>query len=68
MGKPKELVLPPEDDYGPRGSGIAISYIKSHDVLYISGFYDGGCGGIQGTEISVKEFCEKLGIDLKRKR
>ena len=61
---PKELLITDEDW---RHSGIQIEYTKSRDVLYISGWYD-SCVGIQGEEISFKEFCDKLGIDLKRKR
>ena len=64
MGKSKELILPEVE--GSQSSGIQIEYIKSRDVLYISGYYD-GCVGIQGTEISFQDFCTRLGISLKRK-
>ena len=62
--KPKQITLP-EVDY--RSSGIQIEYIKSRDVLYISGYYD-YCAGIEGTEISFKDFCNRLGIDLRKRR
>lgn len=62
--KPKKIELP-DVDY--KSSGIQIEYIKSRDVLYISGYYDHFVG-IEGTEISFKEFCDRLGIDLGKKR
>ena len=66
--KPKGLILPE----GAESSGIQIEYVKSRDVLYISGWYDdcirGEIVGIEGTEISFSEFCDRLGIDLKRRR
>ena len=65
MGKPKELILP--ETIGYRSSGIQIEYIKSRDALYISGFYD-NCAGIEGTEISFKDFCDRLGIDFSKSR
>ncbi len=65
MSKAKELILP--EVKGHQSSGIQIEYTKSRDALYISGYYD-DCVGIQGTEISVKDFCARLGIDLKKKR
>ncbi len=65
MSKSKEIILP--ERVGYQTSGIQIEYTKSHDVLYISGFYD-SCVGIQGTEISVKDFCDRLGIDLRKVR
>lgn len=62
---PKEIIFPEQDGY--QNSGIQIEYTKSRDVLYISGYYDRFVG-IQGTEISFTDFCDRLGIDLKRKR
>jgi len=62
---PKEIIFPEME--GRQSSGIQVEYTKSRDVLYISGYYD-DCVGIQGTELSVKDFCDRLGIDLKRKR
>lgn len=59
----KTITLPKDNV----GCGIRIQYIKSRDVLYIDGFYDDFVG-IEGTEISVKDFAERLGIDLKRNR
>ncbi len=64
MGKPKELILPECEGY--QNSGIQIEYTKSRDTLYISGFY--GYLGIEGTEISFTDFCDKLGIDLRKAR
>jgi len=61
----KELQLP--EGKGFQTSGIQIEYTKSRDVLYISGYFD-NCVGIEGTEISFTEFCNRLGIDLKKKR
>lgn len=61
----KQLIFPETKGY--QSSGIQVEYIKSRDVLNISGFYDNFVG-IEGTEISVKDFCDKLGIDLKRNR
>lgn len=63
--KTKKLELPENVPY--QSSGIGIEYIKSRDVLYISGYYDHFVG-IEGTEISFKEFCDRLGIDLGKKR
>jgi len=63
VAKSKELIFPEINGY--QTSGIQIEYIKSRDALYISGFYD-NCVGIEGTKISFTEFCNRLGIDLKR--
>ncbi len=68
MSNPKKIVLPKAESGQSLSSGIEIEYIKSRDVLYVSGFYDGGYGGIQGTEISITDFCSKLGVDLTKKR
>ncbi len=57
----KKIIIP-EKEY--QTSGILIEYIKSRDVLYISGWYD-NCAGIEGTEIKFKDFCERLGINKK---
>ena len=59
----KALFLPDKCE----AAGIAITYIKSRDVLVISGWFD-HIAGIESTEMSVKDFCEELGIDLKRRR
>jgi hypothetical protein len=61
MGKPKEIIFPKDHE----SSGIQISYIKSRDVLYISGFYDHFVG-IEGTEIKFTDFCYQLGINVNR--
>jgi hypothetical protein len=42
-------------------SGIDITYIKSRDTLWISGWFD-SCVGLGGVEITVDKFCELLGI------
>lgn len=64
MAKPKEIIFP---EILNLSSGIQIEYIKSRDVLYISGYYDHFVG-IEGTEISFKDFCERLGINLTKER
>ena len=58
MGQPKRIEL------GDSSSGIAIEYIKSRKTLYIFGWYDHFVG-IEGHEINIDEFCEKLGIEMK---
>ena len=55
MANPKRIEI------GEASSGICIEYIKSRDVLYIWGWYD-GCVGIKGMEISLEEFKQRLGI------
>ena len=65
MGKSKELIFP--EVKGHQSDGIQIKYIKNRDILYISGFFD-NCVGIEGTEINFKDFCDRLGIDLKKER
>ncbi len=65
MGKSKELTLP---ETPHPYTGVEITYIKNRDMLDFTCFYDGGYGGMNGVEISVKDFCNKLGIDLKKKR
>ena len=47
-------------------SGIDITYIKSRDVLLISGWYD-SCVGITSVEIPLAEFFELLGITCKNR-
>ena len=56
MGKPKRIEL------GNESSGICIEYVKSRKTLYIFGWYD-HIVGIERTEITLQEFCEKLGIE-----
>jgi hypothetical protein len=60
-----KLIFPQVEGY--QTSGIQIEYIKSRDILNISGFYD-NCVGIEGTEIPFTEFCDKLGISLNRSK
>jgi len=57
--EPKKLLLPEVEGY--QSSGIEIEYIKSRDMLRISGWYD-SMVGIESTEIAFKDFCERLGI------
>ena len=51
-------------DIGTPSSGIQIDFTKSRQVLYISGYYD-HYAGIQGQELTLKEFCARLGITSK---
>jgi len=62
--KPRLLEFPEDNQF--RSSGIQIEYIKSRDVLRISGYYD-HIVGIEGTEISFREFCDRLGINPLKK-
>ena len=64
-GTPKKLIFPEVPWY--QSSGIEVEYIKSRDVLRISGWYD-SIAGIESTEISVKDFCERLGIASVRRK
>lgn len=59
-GEPKRI------DFGNESEGITIEYIKSRNVLVIRGHFDHFVG-IKSTEISVDDFCEKLGIKIKKK-
>jgi len=59
----KEIILPENSNF--QSSGIQIQYIKTRDMLRISGWYD-SIVGIEETEISFKDFCERLGIPLRR--
>jgi hypothetical protein len=57
---PKTVYFP--EPAGPRDrSGIAVEWTKTRGVLHISGWYDTYVG-IQGTEISLREFFDRLGI------
>ena len=62
--KSKKIVVP---EYCI-SSGVIIKYIKSRDAIVISGFYDNHTVSIESTEMSVKDFAERLGIDLAKKR
>lgn len=57
----KEITLPDEN----RWQGIRILYIQRRKTLRINGFYDMGYAGIESTEITLKEFFERLNITLK---
>ena len=65
MTKPRELIFP--EIKGKQSAGIQIEYIKRRDTLNISGFYDSFIC-ITGTDISFKDFCNRLGIDLSKVR
>jgi hypothetical protein len=61
--KPRELIIS-DGEIDPEKisySGIQITYIKSRDVLQISGWYDSYVG-IEGIEMTVTDFIAKLGI------
>lgn len=45
-------------------AGIDIQFNKKQSTIYISGWYD-SCVGIEGEELSLKEFFEKCGITQK---
>jgi len=64
-GRGSEMTEPKQITFGGGSEGIQIEHIKSRDALRISGWFD-HCVGHGDTEISIKEFCDKLGIDLKR--
>jgi hypothetical protein len=59
----KSISLPKND----HDTGVNITYIKSRDVLCFSCRYDSGYGGMNPIEISVVEFCNRLGIDRGKK-
>lgn len=61
--RPKKIVMP-ED---ATSEGMTIEYVKSRDVLIISAFYD-HIVGIEKTEISIKDFADRLDIDLGKRR
>ena len=56
--EPKEIGFGYAND-----SGIKIVFIKRRQVLDIYGWYD-GMVGIEGAEISLREFLTRLGITL----
>ena len=56
MANSKEIVV------GDKHSGISIEYIKSKQMLNISGWYDGNTGLCEPVDISLKEFIKRLGI------
>lgn len=57
MSKPKRIDI--TDSLGI--SGISVEYIRSKQVLNISGWYDSFVG-IEGARMPLKEFFERLGI------
>lgn len=56
----RKIVLPPD----AQRSGIDVMYIQRRKTLRISGWYDSFVG-IESTEITLKDFFEKLNITLK---
>ncbi len=61
--RPKKIVIPEN----ATSEGVTIEYIKRRDVIIISGWYD-HIVGIESTEISMRDFADRLGIDLAKKR
>ena len=55
MSKPKSI------QFGDDHSGIEIIYVKSRDVIEVSGWYDHFVG-IEPHKISFAEFKQQLGI------
>jgi len=55
------MAVPKSIKFGDSSDGILIEYVKSRNVLRISGWYD-DIVGIAAWEIPLKEFCDKLGI------
>jgi len=60
---------------GGGDSGVSIEYVKSRRVLYVGGWYDGGCdiwtGEESGQGIPLAEFLDWLGVtdaDVRRSR
>ena len=56
----KKAIFPPD----AQRSGIDVVYIQRRRTLRISGWYDSFVG-IEPTEITLKEFFERLNITLK---
>jgi hypothetical protein len=57
MAKAKTAYFPENSDR----SGIDITFTKSRNHIYISGWYDTNVG-IESTGLTLKEFFDKLGI------
>jgi hypothetical protein len=60
---PKTVYFPISDDQR-RNSGIDITWTKSRQSLWISGWYDSFVG-IEGQSVSLREFFDLLGITEK---
>jgi len=56
----KQIILPYENPH----EGIRVQYVKRRKTLRINGFYDSFVG-IETTEITLKDFFERLNITLK---
>ncbi len=54
----------PKIIFGSERSGIEITYTKTRKSLYVFGWYD-TCTGIEGGEISLEHFLDRLGIPTK---
>lgn len=59
-GKMKKAIFPPD----AQRSGIDVVYIQRRRTLRISGWYDSFVG-IEPTEITLRDFFERLNITLK---
>lgn len=58
MGKPRKIELS-----SPLGhQGIQIEYVKSKKMLHFFGWYGGTGLYIEQPNMSLEEFCERLGI------
>ena len=55
MGKSKSIT------FGNESSGIGVEFVKSRRVIRVHGWFDHYCG-IEEHEITLVDFCRKLGI------
>jgi len=55
MGEPKSII------FGDASSGIGVEFVKSRRVIRVHGWYD-ELVGIEAHEITLVDFCRKLGI------
>ena len=59
MAEPKSILI--ESDW--KSNGIKITYVKSKNLIRVFGWH--GCTGLMDTfEITLEDFCERLGIKL----
>lgn len=63
MAKPKAIYTVPDKPH-EHHSGIMVSYTKSTNKIYISGWYDSFVG-IEGKEWDLADFLNELGITKK---
>jgi len=64
--KRSEIMQPKILLIGDEYNGIYIEFIKSRKMLRFSHHWDSGYVGSEDIEIPLKEFCSKLGINLKK--